>query len=149
MGRLNAAPPDTPLLKRLSQDQPLPTIWHVPDELWYRIEPILLYLDPPFDTGARRIDQRAALDAILYRLRTGVQWNQLPKQFPDDSSVHRTMQRWVRKGVFEAIWAHLVEVCEALGGVEFEWQAADGCLGKAAAVGTKSAPIPPTAPKGA
>ena len=51
----------------------LPTIWRLPDELWYRIEPILLELDPPFDTGAARIDQRAAIDAIIYRIRTGVQ----------------------------------------------------------------------------
>jgi len=122
----------------------LPTIWRLPDELWFRIEPILLELDPPFDTGAARIDQRAALDAIIYRIRTGVQWNRLPKEFPDDSSVHRTMQRWIKKGVFQAIWAHLVEVCDDLGGVSFDWQAADGCLGKPAAVGTKSAPTPPT-----
>lgn len=134
-------------MKRRSKDGALPTIWRVPDELWRRIEPLLLELDPPFDTGARRIDQRAALDAILYRLRTGVQWNQLPKEFPDDSSVHRTMQRWVKKGVFEAIWALLVETCDDLGGVDFEWQSADGCLGKAEAVGTRSAPTPPTGPR--
>ena len=124
-------------MPRRPKDDPLPTIWHVPDELWHRIEPVLLELDPPYDTGAQRIDQRAALDAIIYRLRTGVQWNRLPKAFPDDSSVHRTMQRWVSKGVFEAIWAHLVGVCEELGGVDFEWQAADGCLGKPVGAGTR------------
>ncbi len=134
-------------MKRRPKNEPLPAIWHVPDELWYRIEPILLELDPPFDTGAKRIDPRAALDAILYRLRTGVQWNHLPMEFPDDSSVHRTMQRWIKKGVFEALWAHLVEICDDLGGVDFEWQVADGCLGKAAAVGTVLAPTPPTEPK--
>jgi len=134
-------------MPRRRKDAPLPTIWHVPDELWYRIEPILLQLDPPFDTGARRIDPRAALNAILYRLRTGVQWNHLPKEFPDDSSVHRTMQRWINRGVFEAIWAHLVDVCDDLGGVDFQWQAADGRLGKAAAVGTTQALTPPTGPK--
>ena len=133
-------------MPRRRKDEPLPTIWRVPDELWYRIEPVLLVLDPPFDTGARRIDPRAALDAILYRLRTGVQWNRLPREFPDDSSVHRTMQRWIARGVFEAIWAHLVEICDDLGGVDFEWQAADGRLGKAAAVGTIPAPTPPTGP---
>jgi len=95
-------------MKRRPKDEPLPPIWHVPDELWYRIEPILLELDPPYDTGAARIDQRKALDAIIYRIRTGVQWNHLPKEFPDDSSVHRTMQRWIKKGVFEALWTELV-----------------------------------------
>lgn len=136
-------------MKRRPKNEPLPPIWRVPDELWYRIEPILLEIDPPFDTGAKRIDPRAALDAIIYRLRSGVQWNHLPKEYPDDSSVHRTMQRWVKKGVFEAIWAHMVDVCDDLGGVDFEWQAADGCLGKAAAVGTVPAPTLPTEPRGA
>lgn len=134
-------------MKRRPKDEPLPPIWHVPDQLWYRIEPILLMLDPPFDTGAKRIDQRAALDAIIYRVRSGVQWNHLPSEFPDDSSVHRTMQRWIKKGVFEAIWAEIVAVCDELGGVHFEWQAADGCLGKPASVGIKSVPTPPIAAK--
>lgn len=129
-------------MSRRSKDKPLPTIWHVPDQLWYRIEVILLELDPPYDTGAKRIDQRAALDAIIYRLRTGVQWNHLPKEFPDDSSVHRTMQRWIKKGVFQAIWAELVEVCDDLGGVNFSWQAADGCLGKARFGGDAIGPNP-------
>lgn len=136
-------------MPRSRNDKSLPPIWRVPDKLWYRIEPLLLELDPPFDTGTRRIDPRAALVAILYRLRTGVQWNRLPTEFADDSSVHRAMQRWIRKGIFEAIWAHLVEVCDDLGGVDFEWQAAEGSLGKAAAVGTQSAPIPPAEPSGA
>lgn len=56
----------------------LPTIWRVPDELWEKIEPILAKYDPPKNTGRRRIDQRAALDAIIFRLRTGCQWNHLP-----------------------------------------------------------------------
>ncbi len=116
-------------------DKPLPTIWRVPDELWGRIEPILNQLDPPAKTGRSRIDQRAALDGMIYRMRTGCQWNQLPKNFPDDSSVHRTMQRWIERSVFSAIWTDLAEACAELGGVDFEWQAADGAMGKPVSVG--------------
>jgi len=108
----------------------------VPDELWAEIKPILDQYDPPKQTGRKRIDPRAALDAILFRLRSGCQWNQLPKEFPDDSSVHRTFQRWVRLGVFERLWARLVEACDELGGGDWEWQAADGMLGKARLGGT-------------
>lgn len=77
------------------------------------------------------IDPRAALNAIIYRLRSGVQWNHLPREFPDDSSVHRTMQRWVELNLFERIWALLVAECDELGEVNWEWQAADGSMGKA------------------
>ena len=124
------------MVQRKRQPTPLPTIWRVPDELWAEIEPILREHDPPKGTGRQRIDQRAALDAILFRLRSGCQWNQLPKEFPDDSSVHRTLQRWQQRGVFDGIWARLVAACDELGGVDWEWQAADGMLGKARLGGT-------------
>ena len=95
-----------------TQQKPLPTIWRVPDELWEIIEPILNEHDPPKSTGRPRVDQRAALDAIIFRMRSGCQWNRLPQEFPDDSSVHRTFQRWVELGVLDLIWERLVEECE-------------------------------------
>lgn len=50
-------------------------------------------------------------------MRTGCQWNVLPIEFGDDSSVHRTFVRWIKKGVLERVWARLIESCEELGGV--------------------------------
>jgi transposase len=123
----------------------MPTIWRVPDELWGKIEPILNQQDPPRRMGRKRIDQRRALNGIIYRLRSGAQWNELPEEFGDDSSVHRTFQRWIRLKVFDAIWATLVANCEELGGVDWEWQAADAAMGKARLGGTQSAPIRLTA----
>jgi transposase len=117
--------------RRKQPPKVLPTIWRVPEDLWERIAPILAELDPPKRTGRPRIDARAALDAILFRMRSGVQWNQLPREFPDDSSVHRTFQRWRDAGVFDRIWATLMAECEALGGVDWEWQAADTARFKA------------------
>ena len=114
---------------------PLPPIWEAPDELWAMVEPILAEHDPP-KRGPKRIDQRAALDAIIFRLRSGCQWNRLPKEYPDDSSVHRTFQRWVGLGIFDRIWATVQEVCEDLGGCDWEWQAADTSMGKARMGGT-------------
>jgi transposase len=122
------------------REKPLPTIWRVPDELWEIIEAILAKHDPPKSTGRTRIDLRAALEAIIFRMRSGCQWNQMPKELPDDSSVDRTFQRWVELGVLDLIWAELVEECEELGGVDFEWQAADGAMGKARFGGTSRRP---------
>lgn len=111
--------------------KPLPTIWRVPDELWARFQAVLDERDPPAPTGRKRIDQRAALNGIVYHLRTGCQWNALPKEFGDDSSVHRTFQRWIERGVFDQTWAMLIAACEDLGGVDWQWQAADAAMGKA------------------
>ena len=69
-------------------------------------------------------------------MRSGCQWHHLPREFPDDSSVPRTFQRWVELGVLKLIWEKLIEKCEELGGVDFEWQAADGAMSKARFGGT-------------
>jgi putative transposase len=130
------------MYKQSTKREGSPTIWQVPDELWAWIALILAELDPPKPAGRKRINARAALDAIIFRLRSGCQWNQLPKAFPDDSSVHRTLQRWVRTGVFEHIWAALIEACAELGGVNWEWQSADGAMGKARLGGDRIGPNP-------
>jgi putative transposase len=98
--------------KPAPDDKPLPTIWEVPDDAWEKIEAILLDTYPPKPTGRPRIDFRAALDGIIFRLRSGCQWNHLPRRFGDDSSIHRWFQRWVEDGIFEEIWAELLLECE-------------------------------------
>jgi putative transposase len=75
----------------MSEQKPLATIWRTPDELWEIIEPILKEHDPPKHRRPR-IDQREALEAIIFRMRSDCQRNHLPEEFPDDSSVHRTFQ---------------------------------------------------------
>jgi putative transposase len=107
------------------------TIWRVPDALWELLEPLIQEVDPPKKKGRPRVEPRGIVDALIFRMRTGIQWNQLPSSYPDDSTVHRTMQRWQQLGLFEKLWALLVEHCEALGGVAWEWQAADCSMGKA------------------
>lgn len=130
------------MARRKKTYEPLATIWEVDDGLWSIIQSSLDELDPPAATGRPRTGQREALNGILYQMRSGCQWNQLPEKFGDDSSVHRTMQRWIAKGVFQRIWAVLVENCEELGGVNWEWQSADGAMGKARFGGMMLAPTP-------
>jgi putative transposase len=125
--------------------KPLATIWEVSDELWARIEPILLEdapPPPPAKGGRPRTDWRQVFNGIIFRMRTGCQWNRLPKQFGDDSSVHRWFQRWCKNGVMEKVWAVLIEECEELGAVRWEWQSADGAMGKARFGGDEVGPNP-------
>lgn len=124
--------------------EPLGTIWRADDELWAVVEPVLGELDPPHRGHRQRIDQREALNGIIYHLRTGCQWAALPAEFGDDSSVHRTMQRWAARGVFDRLWATLVEACNELGGVEWPWQSFDCVMNKARHGGIKSDRTQPT-----
>jgi transposase len=128
------------MARKKKQVEPLPTIWRVDDRLWDKVETILEEHDPPAHFGPARIDQRKALDGVIYRMRSGIQWNQLPKEFGDDASVHRTFQRWIKRGVIGHLWALLVEACEELGGVDWQWQSFDCALGKARHGGIKWEP---------
>jgi len=125
-------------MARITPAAELPTVWTVPDDLWHGfLVPILKQYDPEPRTGRPRSDQRKALDGIIFILRSGCQWNRLPREFGSDSSVHRTFQRWVRLGVFRKLWAALVSYARRLGLVAFDWQCADCSMGKARFGGIK------------
>jgi len=128
----------------MEKQEVMDTIWEVPDELWEQVGPILRELDPPKGTGRKRTDARQALNGVIFRLRTGCQWNRLPEGFGDDSTIHRTFQRWRERGVLGRIWGVLVKECEELGSVDWEWQSADAAMGKARLGGTRLALTPQT-----
>ena len=130
------------MTRRKPRPKPLGTIWEIPDALWKRIEPILTEFWPKKPTGRRVANWRTMLKAILFRLRSGCQWDQLPERFGPKSTVHDWFQRWVAGGVFEKIWAVLVAECDELGGVRWEWQSADAMLGKARSGGEKDGQEP-------
>ena len=109
----------------------------ISDELWRRIEAILLEFWPKKPTGRKVADWRKMLNAIIFRMPSGCQWDQLPERYGPKSTVHDWFQRWAAAGIFERIWAVLVAECDELGGVQWEWQPADAMLGKARFGGEK------------
>src|SRR3954463_10936361 len=74
-------------LRRKPKSKPLGTIWELPDALWEKILPVLLEFWPKKRTGRRTADWRAALNGILFRMRPGCQWEQLPRKFGPKSTV--------------------------------------------------------------
>lgn len=101
------------------KSETLATIWEVPDDLWEQIHPVIPEMDPPKATGGKRVHPMRILDGIIYRMPTGCHWNRQPQELGDDSTIHRTCQRWVELRVPERIWADLVAECEELGGVDW------------------------------
>jgi len=70
-----------------------------------------------------RPDNRTVFSAILYVLRTGMQWNAIPKELCSSSVAHARFQEWERAGLFRALWqAGLMEYDEVRG-IDWEWQA--------------------------
>jgi putative transposase len=126
------------MARKRRETKPLPTIWEVSDPLWDRIEPILREDWQASPKGGRPPAKwRSMFNGIIHRLRSGCQWNYLPKVFGSDRTIHRWFQRWCRHGVMQRIWASLLEECDDLGEVHWQWQSADGAMGKARFGGEK------------
>src|SRR3982074_1144477 len=53
--------------------------------------------------GARAVDLRAVIGALLYVLETGCPWRHLPKDFPPKSTVHSYFELWAWDGTLERI----------------------------------------------
>jgi len=123
--------------RRKPRLKPLPTIWEIPDAMWQKIEPILRDFWPQKPTGRRVANWRKMLNGIIFRMRTGCQWDQLPEKFGPKSTVHDWFQRWSAGGIMARIWRVLTEACDELGGVDWQWQSADAWLGKARFGGEK------------
>jgi putative transposase len=128
--------------KQAGKRKPLPTIWEVPDPLWERLLPLLQEFWPTKATGRHHANWRKALNGILFRMRSGCQWDQLPRKFGPKSTVHDWFQRWCHGGIMRRIWEALVRECDDLAAVDWQWQAADGRLGKARFGGEKGGEKP-------
>ena len=80
--------------------------WRIPDELWKQMEPLLPPGKPhPLGCHNPRVPNRNAMNAILFVLRTGCQWNALNSTgICSSSSAHRRFLEWTEAGVFEEFW---------------------------------------------
>jgi putative transposase len=103
----------------LAHLNPLPTLWELPADLWDRLEYLINQCDPSRPTGRKRADARRILNGIIFRMRTGCQWNHLPAVYGDEATIHRTFQRRVELQLFELIWSQLVAECHYLGLLQF------------------------------
>src|SRR5215471_4671746 len=54
-------------------------------------------------------DRRTVLNGILWVLRTGAPWADLPERYPSDQTCHRRFQQWVRSGIMRGVLEALAE----------------------------------------
>ena len=77
------------------------------DTAWARIEPLL-----PVATGrgGRWRDHRQVINAILWKLRTGAPWRDMPERFGNWNTIYKNFNRWSAQGV----WARVLEKVQSL-----------------------------------
>jgi transposase len=132
----------------------VPRLWWVieelvPDGLWKRVEPLLPAPKPRRRRcpGRGPIDDRAALASIVFVLKTGIAWNQLPTSLLGCSGVTcwRRLRDWTEAGVWPQLHALLLAELRAAGGLDLDRCAVDGSHVRALKGGTTSAPHRSTA----
>jgi putative transposase len=117
--------------------------YQVTDELWARIEPLLpkRVNRHRFGGGRPRAEDRRCLDAILFVLRTGCQWQALDATgICPHSTAHDRYQEWRKAGVFARVWAAALDEYDEVKGIDWCWQSMDGAMTKAPLGGGKNRP---------
>ena len=58
--------------------------------------------------GRTAADNRLFINGVLWILRSGARWRDLPERYGKYKSVHKRFVRWARSGVWERVFAALV-----------------------------------------
>ena len=117
---------------------------------WERLQPLLPPIKPK--VGKTNLDHRPILNGMLWHVRTGAPWRDLPERYGSWGTVYSRFRRWTREGIWAKILAALQAEEDAKGNVDWEIHFADGSVVRAhqhAAGAKKGAAIKPSAAVGA
>jgi transposase len=94
------------------------------DGQWERLRPLLPPQRPV--TGRPAKDHRTVLNAILWRLRTGAPWRDLPERYGPWQTVYSRFRRWQQAGVWDRVLAALQSAGDAGGTLDWTLHFLDG-----------------------
>ena len=116
----------------------------VSDELWNQIEPLLPALPPRSPKGGRpRVEHRAALTGIVFVLKTGIPWQDLPTEMGcgSGSTCWRRFAEWTRLSVWSKLHALLLTTLGKAGQIHLERAVMDSASVRAVFGGRIRGPI--------
>jgi putative transposase len=79
--------------------------YELSDAQWERIAPMLA--GKAGDPGRTAADNRLFVNAVLWVLRSGARWSDLPERYGKFKTVHKRFTRWARAGVWERVFETL------------------------------------------
>jgi transposase len=121
----------------------------VPDEVWEVIRPLLPVRTRSAKGGRPPVHDRLVFNGIVYRLRTGCQWDAIPKEFGSATTCYDRFREWEALGVFGAFHTAMVRYYHGEVGVDLTWCSMDSATVKAPKGGTSRAPTRPIVQKAA
>lgn len=81
--------------------------------------------------GRPRADDRRTLNGILWVLRTGSRWEDMPKQFGVATTCWRRLRRWEEQGVWTRLWQTMLQTLDSRGQLEWSRAFLDGSFAPA------------------
>ena len=100
----------------------------VSDEFWEEVEPLIGKLKRKRPGGKPQIPPRKIFNGVLFKLKTGCQWNMIPDYYGSKSTIHEHFQRWVRSGIFDEIMRIYLLKYDDSNGLGLQWQSMDGSI---------------------
>ena len=79
--------------------------YELTDDQWDRVAGLLP--GKPGDPGRTGWDNRAFVNGVLWVLRSGAHWHDLPERYGKWKSVHKRFSRWAATGVWERVFEAL------------------------------------------
>ena len=101
------------------------------DKQWFRIADLFPWEPPSRKGGRPKAHPRDCLEGILWVLRTGARWKDLPKEFPSKSTCHLRFKEWTESGLFQKAWQRLLAELDEAGRIHWSETFADGTFASA------------------
>lgn len=111
------------------------------DRLWERVKPLLPPPVPKPRGGRPRADDRACFEGVVYVLRNGLRWNDMPDRFPSGPTCWRRHAEWTGDGVWEAVWRAALDELAEVGRLDPSELALDCTFAPAQKGATRSASL--------
>ena len=98
------------------------------DVQWERLGPLL---PPPKRTGRPCCDDRQVIEGILWVLKSGARWRDLPPRYPSATTCWRRLRDWEQQGVWLRLWRALLKQLDRQAALDWSEVFMDGSFAPA------------------
>ena len=103
----------------------------IKNDQWKLLEPLLPKAKRSAKGGRPPVDNREVLEGILWVLRTGARWQDLPDRYPSPSTCWRRLRLWEDQGVWLDVWRKFLSMLDEKGVLDWQEAFVDGSFAPA------------------